>query len=185
MVWLVWQISGLSTCAGAYESWHSDTDSSAGSRGQWLYHTQGRRSLQWQTPQQWKQHGSPIPQNSFINVSSGSWKLFKRRPLTRKKNFPPITRDRRAVSTFVTLMSRMMKGTAFHFVFQSKIALCRLSRRALTEISLLSFFWWIVLTNVLSTAAFSAKANQRRHRSLQQLLISWSGRKKKIDFTIC
>lgn len=38
-------------------------------------------------------------------------------------------------------MSRMMKGIAFHFTFQSKIALCHLSRQALTEISLFFIFF--------------------------------------------
>lgn len=81
------------------------------------------------------------PPSTLLSMSFQVAESFSRGDLSPEtKNFPPITRGRRAVSTFVTLTSRMMKGTAFQFTFRSKIALCRLSRRALTEISLFFFF---------------------------------------------
>lgn len=77
VVWLVWQI-----CA---ELWHSDTDYSIVSRGQWLYHTVEEVSPVTNTTTveaTWLLH------YSFINVFSGGWKLFTRRPLTRNKKLP-------------------------------------------------------------------------------------------------
>lgn len=122
-----------------------------------------------------------------------------RRPVTGNKNFPPVssmlTNDAQRLPGFEPVcqffLSEMMKGIAFGFTpwrqtcvassrcfgffcFSVFFAFCFRQRRYQGF-----WFWWIGLTNVLSTAASSdpaeLKRNQGGYGAPQQLSLSQGG----------
>lgn len=185
VVWVVWQISGIQTCV---EAMSHDTAilNSIVSRGQWLHQacTYRSKSLQWQTPKQWKHHGSSISQNSFIIVSSGSWKLSTGDLSPETKTSPNHKRPS-GCKLICYLHEQNDERNCFSFHFLETKLLCAIYVNVLWlwwKYCYFFFLFFLAYDELFWQTCWAPlhsglKQNQRGHRSLQQSFISCSERK--------